>query len=81
MEGQISIFDWMPRAVPVPEMWECMQTCENCGKYMSHFPNMTDGMRCDYGLHMDGTSGEDMYERIDANGYVHFYCKYYEWKK
>ena len=59
-----------------PQMWACMKTCRHMGKYVDHFP--TGGVRCMYGVHMDGTSGRDMFSETDAKGLVHFFCRYYE---
>ena len=78
MDGQLTLFDIYPELAPVPEMWQCMKTCANCGKYMDWFPIRRHGKRCMYGIHMDGTSGNDMYERTDKNGQVHIFCKYYK---
>ena len=31
LDGQMSIYDLVPDMWPVPELWECMKTCKNCG--------------------------------------------------
>lgn len=79
MTQQLSVYDLMPSACPMPEMWECMETCVHCGEYMSTFPG-TDKPRCDYGLHMDGTSGNNCYMKQGSDR-IRFFCKYYERKE
>ena len=59
-----------------PQMWDCMQTCRHMGEYVDRFP--TGGARCMYGVHMDGTSGGEMFMETDMTGTIHFFCRYYE---
>lgn len=75
VDRQLTLFDIYPELMPVPEMWKCMKTCANCGKHMDWFPIRSQGKRCMYGTHMDGTSGNDMYQRTDANGQVHIFLQ------
>ena len=51
---------------PVPEMWECMKSCANCGKRMSQFPNGEP--RCDL---------SDMVQEVFDNR-VFFWCRNYK---
>lgn len=75
LDGQMSIYDLCPDMRPVPELWDCMKTCKNCGIYMDHFPN--GGDRCRYGDHLVGTSGKDTYDVVE-NNIVKMYCRFYE---
>ena len=59
-----------------PQMWACMETCAHMGKYVDRFP--TGGIRCMYGMRMDGTSGNEMFTETDMTGRIHFFCRYYE---
>lgn len=72
---QLTIFDLFPKLIPDPPLWECMNTCANSRKYMDKFP--LGGDRCIYGLIKDGTTGNDLYQKI-SNDVVQVYCKYYE---
>lgn len=62
-----------------PQMWSCMKTCARANIYTDTFP--MGGKRCQYGNHMCGTSGDDIYERIDEENRVTFYCKFYKMKE
>ena len=65
---QLSIFSLYPKAVPTPELWECMKTCKHCGEHMTVFPG-TDIPRCNYGPFQPGigTSGTDLYSKVINN--------------
>ena len=76
MTGQTDLYSLFPEQFKPPELWDCMNSCANCGKYMGHFP--MGGKRCEYGMHMDGTSGKDIYQEVDETSVVHFYCKYFK---
>lgn len=81
MDGQITVFDFPNSHTLAPEMWECMKSCANCGKYMDWFPVREQGKRCVYGNHMDGVSGDDMILETGADSRVHIWCKYYKPKE
>lgn len=78
MDEQIDIFAAFPGQIDPPPMWECMKTCARANIHTDTFP--LGGVRCQYGLTQTGTSGEDTYERIDANSHVTIYCKFYQMK-
>lgn len=81
MNGQMSLFDIPGNETLAPEMWECMKSCVNYGKYVDWFPIREDGRRCMYGVHMDGTSGDDIIQEVGADQRVHFWCRYYRQKE
>ena len=78
MEGQIDIYEAFPGLALPPPMWDCMKTCDRANIYTDTFP--LGGKRCEYGYHMCGSSGKDMYSRTDEHNHVTFYCKYYKMK-
>ena len=80
MYEQMSIFDLPGNITLAPQMWECMKSCQNCGIYMDKFPG-SGKPRCLYGIHMDGTSGDDLIGKFDSYGTCHFWCKYYKPKE
>lgn len=76
MEGQKSLYDFEIENLNPPELWKCMKSCENNGKYIDRFP--TGGKRCLYGIHKKGTTGDDTYSKTEQDGTVHIFCKYYK---
>lgn len=74
--AQMTLFDY--GVTDPPALWECMKTCARSDIYTDEFP--LGGKRCLYGLKQDGTSGNDMYQRVVDNK-VTFYCRYYKSKE
>ena len=77
MTGQIDIYEAFhldPR-----EVHRCPDTCVHANEYTETFP-VGGGKRCLYWLHQCGTSGEDLYEKVENNR-VHFYCRFYKMKE
>ena len=73
---QMTLNDIFPDIVDPPKVWECMKTCANFKVYEpDEFP--MGGERCTYGLHKDGCTGKDWYQKV-VNNEVSFYCRYYK---
>lgn len=77
MTGQIDIYDAFK--LDPPEVWSCMKTCARSNIKTDTFPGGR-GKRCLYGMTQCGTSGKDMYEKVENNR-VHFYCRFYKMKE
>ena len=70
---QVTMFDVYPATRP--RLWDCMASCANADKVVGKFS--TGGKRCDYGIFMNGTGGEDL-EKVTDDGVINFICRYYE---
>lgn len=73
---QLSILDIAPDILPVPVVWDCMQTCAHMGEYVGHFPGHPELPRCEYGIMQPGigTSGKDWTE-VEVGRFV---CRFYK---
>ena len=75
MNEQLELSDVFPDIMPKPTLWECMKTCEHCGKIMDHFPGSTRE-RCLYGYTQDPVHSTKAV--LDKRGIWRVYCKYYK---
>lgn len=63
-----------------PPVWDCMKSCKHLHDYPCDTFPLSNKERCQYGLHKNGTSGEDWFEVIRNHEVTH-YCIYYEERK